>query len=435
MAAFTKCLILVQLFATTFVAASLDTEYTNSAYLDEKETFKLHWKIDDTKKEISFAVQVKTLGWVGFGISAGTGNMVGSDVVIGWVKDNKGYLKDRYAEQQALPPIDEKQDYKLTDAYEKNGETVLKFTRKYDTCDDKDRKIEQGTVRVVYAYHENDPTSETNIPKHAVRGSRSLILLNVLTKKPSLPSDIKHFDIRVNTSLSNKRTTYYCKPFRIPDLGSKKHVVKIAPIVSPGNEGLVHHILIYGCSDDFPLSNLSAEGVCNSPNMPGSFGACAGQSVVAAWAIGGSSFFFPDHVGYPLGSDIGPKFVLFEVHYDNQDEKSGLKDQSGLRFYYTPTLRQYDADILWVGWGVTSRMLIPPHQQQWDSVGYCSANCTRIGFQNSTLPGGGIKVFASLLHSHLLGIRGVGLWTKHVRNGKELPEIARDDHYDFNYQV
>lgn len=30
---------------------------------------------------------------------------------------------------------------------------------------------------------------------------------------------------------------------------------------------------------------------------------------------------------------------------------------------------------------------------------------------------------------------GRAAWTKHVRKGKELPEITRDNHYDFNFQV
>lgn len=30
---------------------------------------------------------------------------------------------------------------------------------------------------------------------------------------------------------------------------------------------------------------------------------------------------------------------------------------------------------------------------------------------------------------------GRAIWTKHVRNGKELPEIGRDNNYDFNFQV
>ena len=32
-------------------------------------------------------------------------------------------------------------------------------------------------------------------------------------------------------------------------------------------------------------------------------------------------------------------------------------------------------------------------------------------------------------------LSGIGVWTKHVRDGIELPEIARDDNYDFNFQV
>ena len=37
----------------------------------------------------------------------------------------------------------------------------------------------------------------------------------------------------------------------------------------------------------------------------------------------------------------------------------------------------------------------------------------------------------SFIFSHV----GRVTWTKHVRKGKELPEIARDDNYDFNFQV
>ena len=35
----------------------------------------------------------------------------------------------------------------------------------------------------------------------------------------------------------------------------------------------------------------------------------------------------------------------------------------------------------------------------------------------------------------LFSSTGRATWTKHVRDGIELPEIARDDHYDFNFQV
>ena len=47
------------------------------------------------------------------------------------------------------------------------------------------------------------------------------------------------------------------------------------------------------------------------------------------------------------------------------------------------------------------------------------------------LPEGGIKVFASQLHTHLTGKRA---YTKHYRNGVELPELVRDNHYSPHYQ-
>ena len=62
---------------------------------------------------------------------------------------------------------------------------------------------------------------------------------------------------------------------------------QIDPIIQEGNEGIVHHMLLYECSDDFPRSNLSYEGEMRSPDMPPAVRQCAGPSVIAAWAIGG----------------------------------------------------------------------------------------------------------------------------------------------------
>ena len=52
------------------------------------------------------------------------------------------FLQDRYADEKAIPPIDEQQDYKLEGFQESNGKTLLKFTRKFDSCDPRDRKLE-----------------------------------------------------------------------------------------------------------------------------------------------------------------------------------------------------------------------------------------------------------------------------------------------------
>ena len=62
-------------------------------------------------------------------------------------------FQDRYAHAQAIPSIDEQQDYELTGFQENGGKTLLKFKRKFDTCDPWDRKLE---VRIrTHSYWDN----------------------------------------------------------------------------------------------------------------------------------------------------------------------------------------------------------------------------------------------------------------------------------------
>ena len=74
-------------------SANLAAEHSFFAALDENQNVKLYWNVSTAKKEISFTVEVKATGWVGFGISSGQGKMQGADIVIGWVKDGQTYFK------------------------------------------------------------------------------------------------------------------------------------------------------------------------------------------------------------------------------------------------------------------------------------------------------------------------------------------------------
>jgi len=57
---------------------------------------------------------------------------------------------------------------------------------------------------------------------------------------------------------------------------------------------------------------------------------------------------------------------------------AGRKDSSGVRFSYTSNLREYDAGIFAVGEAISSFMIIPPKQESWLSVGYCSKECYKV---------------------------------------------------------
>jgi hypothetical protein len=84
---------LLTVFAVFSVSsASLSDDYVHFAALDPAERIKLYWTIHQTNMSVSFALEAATTGWVGFGISSGTGMMKGADIVIGWVKDGKAFL-------------------------------------------------------------------------------------------------------------------------------------------------------------------------------------------------------------------------------------------------------------------------------------------------------------------------------------------------------
>ena len=61
--------------------------FSRILYDAEGQYYGFHWNFDIAAKTIHFAVNVSTGGWIGFGVSP-TGQMPGSDVVIGWVADN-----------------------------------------------------------------------------------------------------------------------------------------------------------------------------------------------------------------------------------------------------------------------------------------------------------------------------------------------------------
>ncbi len=67
--------------------------YSRGQYLDaSSKKYLLCWKVDWSDRSITFSAKVATTGWIGLGFSP-TGFMPNSDVVIGWVKDGRGYLK------------------------------------------------------------------------------------------------------------------------------------------------------------------------------------------------------------------------------------------------------------------------------------------------------------------------------------------------------
>ncbi|XP_078050514.1 DBH like monooxygenase olf413 isoform X2 [Augochlora pura] len=354
--------------ALVLISGVLSVDWKHSAALDDK--FLVLWT--PSENDIMFEIQVRTLGYMGFGFSK-DGDKVRADMVIGWV-DNNGqlHLQDRHVKDASKDPeMDSSQDYFLLLGYENKTHTVLRFFRRYDTCDPRDFKI---TVH--------------------------------------LPM--------------NEDTLHACRIVKMPNIHRKHHVVKYEPVIQPGSHHFLHHMTLYECRGD-PAELESAAStsgsLCYQPSSQPSF-QCT--TIAAIWSLGSEGFNYPLEAGYPLDPHDGPRYYMLETHYTNPELEVDINDSSGLRLHYTDRLRTHDAGILSVGIDPNWRHTIPPGQPEVVSEGHCISDCT-----GQTIPNNGINIFAVVMHTHQLG-RKVRL--RQIRSGEELPPIASDTNYDPTYQ-
>ena len=78
------------------------------------------------------------------------------------------------------------------------------------------------------------------------------------------------------------------------------------------------------------------------------------------------------------------------MHWNNPSHVEGWTDDSGFRIYYTPQLRQFDAETMLFG---PLKLNIPPGQRSHREASYCPGDCTRHMFQEA--------IFISIIHPHM----------------------------------
>jgi len=145
-----------------------------------------------------------------------------------------------------------------------------------------------------------------------------------------------------------------------------------------------------------------------------------------AWAPGVDPMELPPVAGFRVGPSINAwDGLLIQIHYNNPGTLSGIIDNSGIRVYYTTTLRQFDADILELGdAGVTQPAVIPQGTGDVLFEYSCPSEC-------SSTFGQTLNVFGDLLHMHQVGDM---MWSTIWRNGVNLGYFNRIEFWDFNFQ-
>ncbi len=152
------------------------------------------------------------------------------------------------------------------------------------------------------------------------------------------------------------------------------------PEITPGNEDLTHHFVVFSCSH--PESSrldkyLNSEGIdcTDTANMPLDLVYCLKPYFV--WGVGGQPFIAPPEAGFPLGSDEETTYFLLQSHYDNPELIENRLDSSGLRAYHTSKLRPNEAYTFSVGSVVDYGLVIPPRQPNFQIAGHCDTECFR----------------------------------------------------------
>ena len=171
--------------------------------LVEDGAYRLYWNY--TKTDFIGEIHVRTLGWVGFGLSP-TGGMDKSDVVIGWISNGVANFTDRFINGQTKPVIDKNQDWKLLSSAESNGYTIFKFQRPIKLCDADDRTIEEGTPRVIFAWGKSDPAPGQDISYHeSNRLSKGISLISYQSRSSNqVPADSEEIDFVVQNVIKLK---------------------------------------------------------------------------------------------------------------------------------------------------------------------------------------------------------------------------------------
>jgi dopamine beta-monooxygenase len=267
------------------------------------------------------------------------------------------------------------------------------------------------------------PAFTTGITHPGVDGASALPLPADTCEGFDAPPNNVTIELRLPSYRVPAQTTTYAKlAFNTEELigkalGASSHGVsaflalRLEAVVE--HPEVVHHMLLYACAEK--PSQFVDEPVA-SGRMP-----C--HELRYAWAVGGGPFCTPDKVGIAFESDRDKAWHVLEIHYNNEAQKAGITDSSGVRLLLIPEADEYErAGFLWSAARLKT-LSIPPGRDSF----HVAADCQFAG-----LPASGVTAAAYMLHAHQLGR---AIWTQlHGPGGEYLHDVGCNTRYDFNSQ-
>jgi dopamine beta-monooxygenase len=370
--------------------------------------FDFHWHIDFDGEAIQFSVVVKNgtftdNRWLLIGFSHSDDTLKSDYCVF----KNKN-ITDGYVDINRKLITDIQQDCELLS----NDQYGFSFKRKWSTCDPRDIVFDKSTVHIYFA---SDGTETSNINEISSYNAK---LFTKNFQQTPLESDVSILSIIASNLTVTTDKKLWCSITKLSDdlRGKKHHLVRIEPLISPGNEKLIEKIELFFCNYS-GTDSIEYNGTCGNEKTKN----C--EKSVFVWSLGASPFDFPIEAGFPIGGSDAAGFIMLKIEYVNQNP---INDSSGFNLYYTPTLRSNDAAILELGISPTTANAIPPQQKAFALSGFCVPECS------SKFPENGITVFGSRLHTHSIGklVR-----SSIYRNGQRIGNLNFDSDFSFNWSI
>jgi len=404
--------------------------------------YNLSWTIDSAGGNLDVTIAAATTGWVAFGL-ASSGGMFGADMMIASVADSSGTptIGDYWSKDTAAPLMDEQQDWTLQSSSQVSGVTTITARRALVTGDQQDWVVDaampngqqiiaaMGASDVV-SYHgvvdriatkvnlfrPQDDLSDLMAPVRALPGVQSIdffaqgVVGQAYCTSSTSPNTVSNNVRYVNTDCIDTVTDYtnLCINLASAGITSAAHVIAAEFHLEQANLDILHHFVVHG--------HTSTDCTDNGDLRAGDY--------IAEWAPGVDDFILPSDVGLLVGSG-GYQSLGLNVHYNNVAHRA-FTDHSGVRLWYTNTLRQHEMGVMAIGdprvRGQYSWPTIPAGVSKYDFD--CPSSVT------SGLPHS-LNVLYAQLHMHQSGI---AMETVQYGSNGEYKRAHRTDHYSFNYQ-
>mmetsp|Transcript_2003 Transcript_2003/g.4945 ORF Transcript_2003/g.4945 Transcript_2003/m.4945 type:complete len:542 (+) Transcript_2003:262-1887(+) len=447
----------VLLFSSLFISSSADaTTYFSGLANDEKEEYTkwvdahssyyprhtfmpsagdpsdgaaFFWNINDDA--VNFALAVRTEGWVGFGLSE-AGGMIGSDMALITVAEANTLVDSHVVEDKTYPVTDDCQDWVLEGTTIEDGWMIIEMSRLLDTGDSQDHAIKYDVdlwsppTRIIAAWGDSEYVSY-----HAGKKARNSVRLhadhsNRMTEMETLLNTLEeesdgHFDfLEDNFRIPAVETTYQdlCRTFDelgidLPTGRDMLTVIGAVPVIDEHTAQHIHHFTVYVGKE------------CNEENQ-------LTRTMIYAWAPGDEGWALPKNVGFPVFDGMNNQAVHMQIHYDNPTLKQGMRDSSGLKFYYTHDEREHRAGILEVGdpWlSLGGEEIAAGHTKyEFNCPGSCSA--AALLQKERSVEDQGVTIISEFLHMHQTGVR----MTNEVLRDGQVYHKASAEVFDFEQQ-